>query len=54
MTGSESVEQTKQQDGVKDDGKKPIETKEEDLVCYKKTKNSLRFYFIFSLKKINN
>ena len=33
MTGTDSVEQTKQQDGVKDDGKKPIEIKEEDLVC---------------------
>jgi hypothetical protein len=33
MTGSESVEQTKQQEGVKDDGKKTIEIKEEDLVC---------------------
>jgi hypothetical protein len=36
MTGSESVEQNKQQEGVKDDGKKPIEVKEEDLVCRKK------------------
>jgi len=33
MTGSESVEQTKQQDGIKNDGKKTIEIKEEDLVC---------------------
>jgi hypothetical protein len=33
MTGSESVEQTKQQEGVKEDGKKKVETKEEDLVC---------------------
>ncbi len=33
MTGSESVEQTKHQEGVKDDGKKTIEIKEEDLVC---------------------
>jgi hypothetical protein len=36
MTGTDSTEQNKQQDGVKDDGKKPIEIKEEDLVCYKK------------------
>jgi hypothetical protein len=33
MTGTDSVEQTKQPEGVKNDGKKPIETKEEDLVC---------------------
>jgi hypothetical protein len=34
MTGSESVEQTKQQEGgVKENGKKPAEVKEEDLVC---------------------
>jgi len=33
MTGSESVEQNKQQEGAKDDGKKPTDVKEEDLVC---------------------
>jgi hypothetical protein len=33
MTGTDSVEQNKQQEVVKDDGKKPIEAKEEDLVC---------------------
>lgn len=33
MTVSDSVEQTKQQDGAKDDGKKPVEVKDEDLVC---------------------
>ncbi len=33
MAGSESVEQNKPQEGVKDDVKKPVEVKEEDLVC---------------------
>lgn len=36
MTGTDSVEQNKQPEGNKDDGKKPIEIKEEDLVCQKK------------------
>jgi 26S proteasome regulatory subunit N1 len=31
MAGSESIEQNKQQEGGKDDGKKPSEVKEEDL-----------------------
>lgn len=31
MTASDSAEQTKPQDGVKDDGKKPVEVKDEDL-----------------------
>ncbi len=36
MAGSESVEnKQQQQEGVKDDGKKPVEVKEEDLVCKK-------------------
>ena len=34
MTGTDSTEQNKQQsNGIKDDGKKPVEIKEEDLVC---------------------
>ena len=33
MASSESVEQNKQQEGAKDEVKKPIEIKEEDLVC---------------------
>ena len=32
MTVSDSVEQPKPQDGAKDDGKKPVEVKDEDLV----------------------
>ncbi|CAF4716341.1 unnamed protein product, partial [Rotaria sp. Silwood2] len=31
MTGSDSTEQNKPQEGKKDDGKKPVEIKEEDL-----------------------
>jgi hypothetical protein len=34
MTVSDSVEPTKQSDAVKDDGKKPVEVKDEDLVCF--------------------
>ncbi len=49
MTGSESTEQNKQQDA----GKKPIEIKEEDLVCEKKLFRRF-FYLMFSRKKINN
>lgn len=33
MAGSESVEPNKAQEGTKEDGKKPVEIKEEDLVC---------------------
>ncbi len=32
MAGSESVEQTKPTEATKDDGKKPVEVKDEDLV----------------------
>jgi hypothetical protein len=31
MTGTVAVEQNKPQDGVNDDGKKPVDIKEEDL-----------------------
>lgn len=33
MTASDTTEQTKQQDGTKETGKKPVEVKDEDLVC---------------------
>jgi hypothetical protein len=36
MAGPESVEQNKQPEGAKDDGKKPVEVKDEDLVCQKR------------------
>ena len=36
MTVPESAEPTKPQDGTKDDGKKPVEVKDEDLVRYRK------------------
>jgi hypothetical protein len=53
MAGSESVEQNKQE-GTKDDGKKPVEVKDEDLVCQNKLFQLIYFIFIFSRKKINN
>jgi hypothetical protein len=33
MTASDSTEQTKQQDATKEPAKKPVEVKDEDLVC---------------------
>lgn len=56
MAGSESVEQNKPQEGAKDEAKKTVEIKEEDLVCRKKNVQTFlhRMNFIFSRKKINN
>lgn len=44
MTVSESAEPTKPQDGTKDDGKKPVEVKDEDLVRFS---IELRRFFSF-------
>lgn len=49
MAGSESVEQTKQQETPKEDPKKPIEIKEEDLVCTIPILSLLSFFMDFSL-----
>ena len=49
MAGSESVEQTKQQETPKEDPKKPIEIKEEDLVCTIPSHSLVLLYGFFSL-----
>ena len=56
MTASDSTEQTKQQEAVKEDGKKPVEVKDEDLVRHTVLSfSNQKFDRLFSSRKtINN